>query len=392
LAALTVRGAEVIFHPEELTGEFIGDGFSEDGFTAMISLTCTHCQTVLSIDDAFAGGVCRCQHCGTIQTVPSHLKRGATVKAGASEGQTAGNGPKALYQSKRTAGRSDETGSGTGLEDLADVVASSGLADGSLTKSQKSRKPQNRPADSDVAAPSPRSKTPMLIAGSIVLVLIAVGAIWWISTLNKKPVQSPSPSAGGDVSANADTPSPTPAPAAGPQFADLPLVGNSIVYLLDRGDSAKQVFDSMREATFKSIESLGPERKFQVLLWDNNTSQAGYPSGSTTFASKENIDACRKALEDVIAQHQSTIDGPLKTAVAEGPDAIVIVTAKGFGLDDSFATDVQSVVGTNPIKLFTISIQNTDQADCVPLQTLAKQSGGAYKSVSSGALRAAGGN
>ena len=25
----------------------------------------------LEIDDAFAGGVCRCQHCGTIQTVPS---------------------------------------------------------------------------------------------------------------------------------------------------------------------------------------------------------------------------------------------------------------------------------------------------------------------------------
>jgi hypothetical protein len=36
----------------------------------MIRLTCTHCQEVLSVDDAFAGGVCRCRHCGTIQTVP----------------------------------------------------------------------------------------------------------------------------------------------------------------------------------------------------------------------------------------------------------------------------------------------------------------------------------
>src|SRR2546425_1260902 len=43
----------------------------------MISLTCTSCKKVLEIDDAFAGGVCRCRHCGTIQTVPSTLKRGA---------------------------------------------------------------------------------------------------------------------------------------------------------------------------------------------------------------------------------------------------------------------------------------------------------------------------
>ena len=30
------------------------------------------------MDPAFAGGVCRCRHCGAIQTVPSHLKKGKT--------------------------------------------------------------------------------------------------------------------------------------------------------------------------------------------------------------------------------------------------------------------------------------------------------------------------
>jgi hypothetical protein len=40
----------------------------------MIRIACTHCKTVLTVDDAFAGGVCRCQHCGTIQVVPAHLK------------------------------------------------------------------------------------------------------------------------------------------------------------------------------------------------------------------------------------------------------------------------------------------------------------------------------
>src|SRR5215204_44395 len=45
----------------------------------MISITCTNCQTLLSIDDAFAGGVCRCQHCGTIQTVPAQRKSRPTT-------------------------------------------------------------------------------------------------------------------------------------------------------------------------------------------------------------------------------------------------------------------------------------------------------------------------
>jgi hypothetical protein len=61
----------------------------------MISLTCTSCKKVLEIDDAFAGGVCRCQHCGTIQTVPSSLKK--VIRPG-----SPGVGAKTLYQRTTT--------------------------------------------------------------------------------------------------------------------------------------------------------------------------------------------------------------------------------------------------------------------------------------------------
>src|SRR5438045_4173339 len=56
----------------------------------MISLTCTHCKAVLTMDDAFAGGACRCHHCGTIQTVPTRLKGSAKAPASG----------KALYRNK----------------------------------------------------------------------------------------------------------------------------------------------------------------------------------------------------------------------------------------------------------------------------------------------------
>ena len=36
----------------------------------MIEIRCARCRRMLKINDAFAGGVCRCQYCGVIQTVP----------------------------------------------------------------------------------------------------------------------------------------------------------------------------------------------------------------------------------------------------------------------------------------------------------------------------------
>src|SRR6187431_1867896 len=104
----------------------------------MISINCTNCQAGLSIDDAFAGGVCRCQHCGTIQTVPSRKKEGPG-------GTAAGLGvktPKTLYQK-----RVRDASVGTGLDELAEVVTSSGLAGSGLSSRSM------RPPGSAVTAP-----------------------------------------------------------------------------------------------------------------------------------------------------------------------------------------------------------------------------------------------
>ena len=84
----------------------------------MIQLTCTHCRATLEMDDGFAGGACRCKHCGTIQTVPSKLKN----KTGARPART-------LYQSKP-----DSAVPSSGLDQLANIVASSGLTSSRLRK------------------------------------------------------------------------------------------------------------------------------------------------------------------------------------------------------------------------------------------------------------------
>ena len=126
----------------------------------MISLTCTSCQKVLEIDDAFAGGVCRCQFCGTIQTVPARLK--GTAKNGA-----VAVGAKTLYQRKpRVPGQPS-----SGLEGLTDsVTTSSGLTSSGLSRG--SLKANRAPSPTTPPPPPARNLLPIFVGISIALLLV----------------------------------------------------------------------------------------------------------------------------------------------------------------------------------------------------------------------------
>src|SRR3954454_9693501 len=89
----------------------------------MIRLTCTHCKSTLEMDDAFAGGVCRCQHCGTIQTVPTHAKNTAHPQPSSGKSSTS----KSLYKGRTGPAFEAGSSSSSGLDELASAVASSGL-------------------------------------------------------------------------------------------------------------------------------------------------------------------------------------------------------------------------------------------------------------------------
>jgi len=128
----------------------------------MISLTCTSCQKVLQIDDAFAGGVCRCQYCGTIQTVPSSLKKNPGTASPAS---------KALYQRKSRASR------GQSAPPPPETAAAGAPPD------EPKRETKLRAA-APVANPPPRdlrALRPVLIIAGVAVVLI-IGIIVWVSS------------------------------------------------------------------------------------------------------------------------------------------------------------------------------------------------------------------
>jgi hypothetical protein len=130
----------------------------------MIQITCTSCQALLSMDDAFAGGVCRCRHCGAIQTVPRHHKqavarsraRPTTVAA------IAGGGAETRSKGFTPAEMADDAAN----------VASSGLA-------AEVRR------TSAAAPPPPRTKLTLLLIFLAVMLLAAAAAVIWVLRQNR---------------------------------------------------------------------------------------------------------------------------------------------------------------------------------------------------------------
>jgi VWA domain-containing protein len=338
----------------------------------MIAIHCTNCRTLLEIDDAFAGGACRCRFCGTIQTVPSTLKKAvAGGRPGAksdfldiaipSDGEIPS--PRTLYK-----GRTRETGSG--LDELAEVVAGSGLE---AASQQPSR---NRPATTKVRiVPAPKPALgPRLLAIGIIGLLAFISVVLAICIILNRTAASSN-------AANAVNAAP-----AQPQFCGVVITGKTVVYLLDRGSASRDYFDELKEATARSVQSLGPERQFQVLMWDNGTKPAGFPLGGPTPATPSSVSDCRRILESIDAYNQSTIDAPLAKAVSGNPDVIIIATPKV--LDDSFVDQVRHALGAHPIVIDAFSLGLG--SDSAPLASLARVTGGQYRVLSAGAMSAGG--
>jgi hypothetical protein len=312
----------------------------------MIRISCTNCKTILSIDDAFAGGVCRCQHCGTIQTVPSQ-SRTAQVGAGAS---------KSLYQG--------DARSGSGLDELAGIV-SSGLTSNRLTKRPKQAE-QSRPM-----------MMPIIIASTVIVALLLVIIVILIS----KGSSSPSPGAtGGSTGSNS-----TALATGSASFCGTALDGNTIIYLLDCGQSSSSYLGELRDAAIKSVQSLGGERKFEIVFWANgSTTSYNYPENTTTYASAENITSAQDAMKDVTGYGRSDVLPAMHEAMTQHPDTIVIATGKGFDLDAKWVDDVMAIRGSAPVKIHTFNI-GTDESG--PLKRLAADTGGTYREVTTGELR-----
>lgn len=334
----------------------------------MITLTCNKCQRVLQIDDAFAGGVCRCKHCGTIQTVAPSKDKKKRVDSPAAN----------VAAPTRPAFQGEAPKSANNLQDLAQAVASSGLA-GTGLRSGHLRKP--------IAKPTLNS--PLYIAGgAIILILVSALLTWWLMRPpGSAAPQNPQNSAQNiDTGVSAGTNAPEPAklpPPKSPTFMGIPLKGRSIVFLLDRGMGTLETFDAVKTATAKSLLSLGSATKFQLIFWETD-GIVEYPSDGVHDANDENVKGAVEKMNDIFAWGQSKIDQSLEKALAQNPAEIVIATGKN-GLDDEFVKLVLDKRKSSSVKIHTVSVGGVGSPDA--LKKIAEKTGGEFREISGQALR-----
>ena len=364
----------------------------------MISITCTNCRTTLEMDEAFAGGVCRCQFCGTIQTVPSNLK----AAAGAA---------KSFYTAPAATGHGGGGGGGisappnSGLDDLANAVSNSGSGLSGSGLRSRTPTPPTRTAGLNYQTPKAAGPNKVLIgAAALILVLLGVIAFLFLARSSTAPVAGTPAGATGTPGGTTGTPgggstvtpgggsTVTPGGGtavvnAGPNFCGLPLGGDAkIVYVIDRGNSTERLFDPVKFAVARSVETLGAGKQFAVVFWrrdgdaDVPMADLSFPAAGLAAASADQASAFLQKSQDVSAGGATKIDEAMAEAVKRKPSTILIITAKGDLNLGGVAAAVEKARGSTGIKVHAVTVGSAD--DNAVLKEVAAKSGGKYLSVS----------
>lgn len=317
----------------------------------MISLACTKCSTVLNVDDGFAGGVCRCSACGTIQTVPRKGEKPA--KSGA-----AGT---VIYE------RSSPEAINTELDALGEVVTSSGIAGSGMLNRAGRRKRQES------------SSTGVWI-GVGVGALLALGAAWMIW----RPREAPDPMLQAAPTITTPAAKPKSAGITGPQLGPISLDRpGTIIYLIDRGDATRPFTAAIQSAVIKSLATLAPTRRFQVRYWSSNGESPAFPL-TPGEPSEFNRNKAASWMNEVVGGQSTDPVSSLDAALALKPGEIVLVTGKAWQIDESFANGAVAKLAGNPVRIHVISLG--PKLDSDPLSRLSTKTGGTYLALSSDEL------
>jgi hypothetical protein len=360
----------------------------------MISVNCSQCRATLEMDDAFAGGVCRCHYCGTIQTVPSNAKRigqAPAVRVAPAGQNGSGEAPAAPPPPP---GHAD----GDGLNALADAIAGNGAGRAGA------HAPPAQPVDY-ARPPRQRSLLIPIAIGLAVLVLLMCGLLGYLLVGRTVVVTGGTgtggPGAGGTGTGGTVGPqggadiapvppggggTPVATPAA-PHYLGIDLSNaTTVVYILDRGHATAELFDTLKEATYRSLATLKPGQNFQIMFWDKPDDRAAYPADGPVAVSQQEIEAAREKFAELVAGGRATAEGAVARAAASKPDVIVLVTAKSFDLDEGLVRVVQQATAGTGTKVHTVALGGDDGNNV--LKNIASKTKGEFKVVTAPELRA----
>ena len=341
----------------------------------MIHLICTNCEKVLHVDDAFAGGVCRCRHCGTIQTVPADAARVEGVIAAGGERPEPSEAPRSLYNGHDAP---------SGLDDLANAVAGSGMMSSGLRrKAARGNRPDpsHRPRRAEAKAKATRGKGPDRRL-STALGVLAIACVLGVGLLVAMLAR------GGGAAEDG-------AAAQGPaaSFAGLPL-GRRVAFVIDRGTQTQPFLRELNAVTLASAASLAGDARFQVVYWSTSDGMGrdtpSLPGLSPRSAGPAGVEAFRRGMAQVNAGGSTDALPALELALAGEPDTVVLATAKAWQLEAGFAEEVIALLtkgGREPPAVHAITVGDEGDGPGRPMARVAEATGGRYLALTPARLR-----
>jgi hypothetical protein len=329
-----------------------------------IKIRCTECTKKISIDEAFAGGVCRCPYCKAIIMVP-----------GGEGGQPEGVRPDAP----------------------ADRPAAPVAAGAPAVAAQAPLDHQNVPMAKRVAI---QNYLMLVVVGLAVLVMF-IGAYMLISGMSHSGEKPQAESNAAFV----EPPNPFVASkeGSGAKIAYDVMLNTPVVFVIDAGSNSTNTFDMSAAISRVSIRSMSASDQFAILVSMTDPGQtlatgtvvsqetASAPGASGTLdllmkggmqAGGSGGDQAAKAFFDEIyasgkaGSGKTDIMRTLKAALDMKPKTIVLFTRKD--LSDSMSLAQQA--HTDGVKIVTLCMNAVDSDMVASQKKFAEETGGESRS------------
>jgi von Willebrand factor type A domain len=230
--------------------------------------------------------------------------------------------------------------------------------------------PPAAPAPPVVATPAPAAPPPLPVA-----------IIKTLPGNDVRPVAPSAPASPPIVTPVAHAPGPPDPPGAATRFFDVPAVGRSVVYVIDRSSSmgVDGRFDRARDQVVASIQQLPADARFQVIAYDKGALALRLgDGGGLAAATPANVAAAVAALEAMAPEGGSEHLKALGVALSLRPDVIYFLTDE----DDLTPAHVREVKRLNGgrVSIHAFCLVPPPAGD-TPLRVLARENRGQFRVV-----------
>jgi hypothetical protein len=332
-----------------------------------IKIRCVDCKKKISIDEAFAGGVCRCPYCTAIVYVPDDAAEKKSKKGSAEKPKRRPTAPARRPESPMTVigGSADPmaetsidapTGVDTMAETALDIPKSpKPLKTASQTAEEKAISAAKKQANIPTAAPvKVQGIVAMVLAGLLVVML---GGMVYIAVIFTQPqiVETDPKNYNQTAFTQKDVPS----------IAGTIEITTPVVYCIDTSKPMAEVFEAAEQIVLVSIKSL-KGGKFNVILIGEDDDKIMSPK--PIAADPAGLTKAKEFIEmELCGEGDQT--RALKAALAMDPKSVVILAKDNVrGLKEK----IQDAFKTKSVPLHAVILGSNSKG----LEDIAKTTGG----------------